>query len=64
MWLVIGLVIFNVLFWMVVYFAQQASRNLGATEVTNKAFYEPTINLGMLMSICCALYIVQVIIGG
>lgn len=64
MWIVVGLLIFNVLFWMVVYYAQQASKNLGATEVTNKAFYEPTINLGTLMSVCCLLYIIQFFTGG
>lgn len=64
MWIIIAVLLFNAFFWMVVYFAQQESKKLGATEVTNKAFYEPTFNLGMLMSFCSLLYIIQIFIGG
>ena len=45
MWWIVGIVVlFNVFMWMVIYYAQKASEEMGVTEYTNKAFYEPTVN--------------------
>lgn len=52
----------NVFFWMVVYYAQQASKELGATDYTNKHFYEPVVNLGALASVMCLFMIYDLLV--
>ena len=44
-----ALILFGlVFFWMVIYYAQQESKRLDVTDYTNKAFYEPVVNLGVV----------------
>lgn len=60
-WLIGVVVAFNVFMWLVIYYAQQASEELGVTEYTNKAFYEPTVNAMAIVTLLSFWWILSLI---
>lgn len=60
-WVIGGLVAFNLFMWMVIYYAQKASEEMGVTEYTNKAFYEPTVNAMAIVTLLSVWLIIDLI---